>query len=57
VRVNLIPHAYVPGSATRRLREVVRQRVFLVRLRTIVDGAEAVLRKPDLGPLIEADRA
>lgn len=57
MRVNLIPHAYVPGSATRRLREVVRQRVFLVRLRTIVDGAEAVLRKPDLGPLIEADRA
>jgi len=30
------PCAYVPGSATRRLREVVRQRVFLVRMRTMV---------------------
>jgi len=28
--------AYVPGSATRQLREVVRQRVFLVRMRTMV---------------------
>jgi transposase len=36
LRVNLIPRAYVPGSATRRLREVVRQRVFLVRMRTMV---------------------
>jgi len=36
LRVNLIPRAYVPGSATRQLREVVRQRVFLVRMRTMV---------------------
>ena len=36
LRVNLIPRAYVPGSETRRLREVVRQRVFLVRMRTMV---------------------
>src|SRR5215472_14293590 len=36
LRVDLIPRAYVPGSATRQLREVVRQRVFLVRMRTMV---------------------
>jgi transposase len=36
LRVNLIPRAYVPGSATRQLREVVCQRVFLVRVRTMV---------------------
>jgi len=32
----LIPRAYVPGRETRRLREIVRQRVFLVRVRTMV---------------------
>ncbi len=36
LRVNLIPRAYVPGAETRRLREVVRQRVFMVRVRTMV---------------------
>jgi transposase len=36
VRSSLIPRAYVPGSATRQLREIVRQRVFLVRVRTMV---------------------
>jgi transposase len=36
LRVNLIPRAYVPGVETRRLRELVRQRVFLVRMRTMV---------------------
>jgi transposase len=36
LRVNLIPRAYVPGTETRRLREAVRQRVFLVRVRTMV---------------------
>ena len=29
LRVNLIPRAYVPGTETRRLREVIRQRGFL----------------------------
>jgi len=29
LRSNLIPRAYVPGVETRRLREIVRQRVFL----------------------------
>jgi len=36
LRSNLIPRAYVPGVGTRRLREIVRQRVFLVRVRTMV---------------------
>jgi transposase len=36
LRVNLIPKAYVPGTQTRALRELVRQRVFLVRVRTMV---------------------
>lgn len=36
LRVDLIPRAYIPARETRRLREVVRQRLFLVRLRTMV---------------------
>ncbi len=36
LRVNLIPKAYVPSAATRGLRELVRQRIFLVRIRTMV---------------------
>jgi hypothetical protein len=32
----MIPRAYIPGVETRRLCEVVRQRVFLVRVRTMV---------------------
>lgn len=34
LRGNLIPAAYIPGKETRSLKELVRQRVFLVRLRT-----------------------
>jgi len=36
LRSNLIPRAYVPGIETRRLRQSVRQRLFLVRVRTMV---------------------
>lgn len=36
LRAGLIPRAYIPRSDTRRLREVVRQRLFLVRLRTLL---------------------
>lgn len=36
LRVGLIPRAYIPGRQTRQLREAVRQRLFLVRLRTMV---------------------
>lgn len=36
VRVGLIPQAYIPSLETRRLREVVRQRLFLVRLQTMI---------------------
>ena len=36
LRSDLIPRAYIPGVETRRLREIVRQRVFLVRVRTMV---------------------
>lgn len=34
LRVNLIPAAYIPGKETRTLKEMIRQRVFLVRMRT-----------------------
>jgi len=36
LRANLIPRAYIPQPQTRQLREVVRQRMFLVRVRTMV---------------------
>ena len=34
--VDLIPRAHIPGAETQRLREKVRQRLLLVRLRTMV---------------------
>ncbi len=34
LRANLIPAAYIPGKDTRMSREMIRQRVFLVRMRT-----------------------
>lgn len=34
LRVNLIPAAYIPPKETRAFKEMVRQRVFLVRMRT-----------------------
>jgi transposase len=36
LRAGLIPRAYIPGVETRQLREVVRQRLFLVRLQTMI---------------------
>jgi transposase len=36
LRVGLIPQAYIPGRETRQLREAVRQRLFLVRMRTML---------------------
>lgn len=34
LRANLIPAAYIPGKAVRMSREMIRQRIFLVRMRT-----------------------
>ncbi len=34
LRVNLIPAAYIPTKETRTFKEIIRQRVFLVRMRT-----------------------
>lgn len=34
LRADLIPAAYIPGKDTRLLKEMVRQRIFLVRMRT-----------------------
>lgn len=34
LRANLIPAAYIPGKQTRSYKEMIRQRVFLVRMRT-----------------------
>lgn len=36
LRAGLIPRAHIPGRETRQLREAVRQRLFLVRLRTML---------------------
>jgi len=36
LRANLIPKAHIPCRETRQLRDAVRQRLFLVRLRTMV---------------------
>ncbi len=36
LRADLIPQAYIPSRPTRGLRETVRQRLFLVRLRTMI---------------------
>ena len=36
LRADLIPRAHIPGAETRRLLEIVRQRLFPVRLRTMV---------------------
>jgi transposase len=36
LRTGMIPKAHIPCAETRRLREIVRQRLFLVRIRTMV---------------------
>ena len=36
LRADMIPKAHIPCAETRKLREIVRQRLFLVRLRTMV---------------------
>ncbi|MFQ5881617.1 MAG: IS110 family transposase [Candidatus Methylomirabilales bacterium] len=36
LRAGLIPRAHIPSPDTRRLRELLRQRLFLVRLRTML---------------------
>jgi len=36
LRADLIPEAYVPSKETRRAKDVLRQRMFFIRLRTMV---------------------
>ena len=36
LRADLIPRSHIPGAKTRRLREMARQRLYLVRLRTMI---------------------
>lgn len=43
LRVDLIPAAYIPGKETRSFKEMIRQRIFLVRLRTRVKNRIHVL--------------
>jgi len=43
LRADLIPPAYVPCKSTRRAKRVLRQRCFLVRLRTMVKNRIAAL--------------
>ena len=50
LRANLIPTAYVPGPVTREQRRQLRQRMFLVRLRTMLKNRIHILLAghPDL---------
>lgn len=43
LRTNWIPAVYIPGKETRAYREMIRQRVFLVRMRTRVKNRIHVL--------------
>lgn len=43
LRCDLIPAAYIPGKDTRSLKEMIRQRIFLVRMRTRVKNRLHVL--------------
>jgi transposase len=43
LRTNWIPAVYIPGKPTRAYREMIRQRVFLVRMRTRVKNRIHVL--------------
>jgi len=51
LRADLIPAAYVPGAVTREQRRRLRQRMFLVRLSTMVKNRVHTLvdRHPELG--------
>lgn len=46
LRVDLIPAAYIPGKETRSFKEMIRQRVFLVRMRTRLKNRIHVLFRP-----------
>ena len=50
LRCDLLPEAYVPGETTRSARNVLRQRMFFVRVRTMVKNRiwHLVDRYPDL---------
>jgi transposase len=50
LRAGLIPTAYVPGTATREQRRVLRQRMFFVRVSTMIKNRIHVLldRHPEL---------
>ncbi|MCO6438531.1 MAG: transposase [Phycisphaerae bacterium] len=43
LRADLIPTAYVPSRDTRRVKRVLRQRCFLIRVRTMVKNRIAAL--------------
>lgn len=43
LRADLIPAAYIPGQETRSYKELVRQRIFLVRMRTRLKNRIQVL--------------
>src|SRR6266536_2828504 len=46
LRVGLIPRAYIPEKETRQLREAVRQRLFLVRVRTMLKESDPRVAGP-----------
>jgi transposase len=50
LRCDLLPEAYVPGQATRSVKNVLRQRMFFVRVRTMVKNRiwHLVDRYPEL---------
>ncbi len=57
LRADLIPTAYVPNRDTRRVKRVLRQRCFLIRVRTMVKNRIAALlawnsvQRPDVSTL------
>ncbi len=57
LRADLIPPAYVPNRDTRRVKRVLRQRCFLIRVRTMVKNRIAALlawnsvQRPDVSTL------
>jgi transposase len=56
LRADLVPRAHIPTQETRKLKEMVRQRLFLVRLRTMLKNRiHALLDRYHVPPLPGSD--
>lgn len=63
LRCDLLPEAYVPGRETRQVKDILRQRMFFVRLQTMVKNRihtildrhpEAISEGPDVSDIFGA---